>query len=62
MILAVLAVVITLLAFQGIIIFMQARRIKACEAKLEDSDVSIRRLNNRVIGEQYPIKGTLPLA
>jgi len=53
-------VLVTLVAIDvllGVAIYMVSKRLGACEQLLEMQDVSIRRLNHRVIGEQRPVKG-----
>jgi len=45
---------------QGVIIYRLIKRVDKLTEFLDRHDVSIRRLNHRVIGEQRPIKGVHP--
>ena len=56
MMLVILAGMVVAMLFQSILIVFLTRKLARCIANVETHDVSIRRLNHRVIGEQYPVK------
>ena len=53
----ILSIIIVCIVLQSIVIYTQAKKISTNKNQLEDHDVSIRRLNHRIIGDQRPVKG-----